>query len=424
MSFSCPTKSLCQDPSTPFLNTTAEAPDSEIYIGRNTGYGPSYPPLGQDWTQLGCTVTCESKVSQEDADQCAANNWADCISDKWPPLPPLPPVYDRFGRRVPNPLPRPIFRSAPQSVTLHCPDGLPFVYNVPAGKFSGFSQAQADAEAKSFAQQNAPKNQICLSALTPPTICAGVAYAGTITASGGHLEAVTACWTVLGQLPPGIHSDLDFIDNCFINGLTLHFSGTSYAPGIYNFAVQIADGLGDYMVKPVTLKVAGISNIGFPDATVGTSYSQNVSSLGVTNPIYSLEAGALPDGLTLDPTGVIFGTPTVGGDFNFTLGVTEAGTGQTCLAEFEINAAGATCFSTGTNLPPGATGVAYETTLMPIPTLDPGDVWNPTLASGTLPPGLLVSVDGGLPVILGTPTTPGTYCFVVQLDEQPGGGGS
>jgi hypothetical protein len=140
-------------------------------------------------------------------------------------------------------------------------------------------------------------------------------------------------------LPPGIHSDLDFIDNCFINGLTLHFSGTSYAPGIYNFAVQVADGLGDYMVKPVTLTVAGISTIGFPDATVGTAYSQGVSSLGVTNPIYSLEAGALPDGLTLDSTGVIFGTPTTAGSFNFTLGVTEAGTGQTCTAEFGMTVA-------------------------------------------------------------------------------------
>jgi hypothetical protein len=173
----------------------------------------------------------------------------------------------------------------------------------------------------------------------------------------------------------------------------------------------------------VTLTVAGISTIAVPDGQVGTAYSQNVASVAVTNPIYSLEAGALPDGLTLDPAGVIFGTPTVGGDFNFTLGVTEAGTGQTCLAEFGMTIAGATCFSDPTTLTPATQGTSYEYFFHPIPTLDPGDVWNPTLAGGALPPGVGISVDGGVPVLVGTPTTPGTYCFTINLDEKPSGGG-
>jgi hypothetical protein len=362
-------------------------------------------------------------VSQEDADQCAANNWMDCISTFWPQLPPLPPVYDRFGRLVPNPAPRPIFRNAPQSVTLQCPDGLPFTYTVIAGKFRGFNQAQADAEAMSYAQQNAASFQICLSNLSPVKVCAGVAYAGTMTASGGKITKANACWQVLGTLPPGFATILDFVDQCQIQSLTLHFAGTCYTPGVYNFSVQVSDGLGDFMVKPVTLTVAGISTIAVPDGQVGTAYSQNVASVAVTNPIYSLEAGALPDGLTLDPAGVIFGTPTVGGDFNFTLGVTEAGTGQTCLAEFGMTIAGATCFSDPTTLTPATQGTSYEYFFHPIPTLDPGDVWNLTLAGGALPPGVGISVDGGVPVLVGTPTTPGTYCFTINLDEKPSGGG-
>jgi len=70
---------------------------------------------------------------------------------------------------------------------------------------------------------------------------------------------------------------------------------------------------------------------------VGTDYGfQPITAVGVTNPIFSLDGGALPDGLLLDPTGIIFGTPTAPGTFNFTLGVTEAGTGLTCEAAASI----------------------------------------------------------------------------------------
>lgn len=81
------------------------------------------------------------------------------------------------------------------------------------------------------------------------------------------------------------------------------------------------------------------------------------------------------------------------------------------------------CFTDMSPLPAGAVGTGYSYQLTPIPTLDPGDVWAPTIVAGSLPPGLAIGVNAGLPSIDGTPTTPGVYCFTVRLAETPGGGG-
>ena len=62
-----------------------------------------------------------------------------------------------------------------------------------------------------------------------------------------------------------------------------------------------------------------------PAATVGTAYSQTVSATGGTGSYtYSVSAGALPAGLTLNAArGVISGTPTTAGASSFTIRATD-----------------------------------------------------------------------------------------------------
>ena len=122
-----------------------------------------------------------------------------------------------------------------------------------------------------------------------------------------------------------------------VTGGVIHIVGTPTTPGIYPFTITVTDPVGDFISKEYTITVAGITNgNALPNANVGTPYSTDVNSIGVTNPIFSVESGSLPDGLNLDPGGIISGTPTTSGTFDFTLGVTEAGTGVTCNAPGEI----------------------------------------------------------------------------------------
>lgn len=52
-------------------------------------------------------------------------------------------------------------------------------------------------------------------------------------------------------------------------------------------------------------------------ATVGAAYSDGVAASG-TDVVYSIEAGLLPDGLSLNPTtGALTGTPTIAGEYSF-----------------------------------------------------------------------------------------------------------
>jgi len=63
-----------------------------------------------------------------------------------------------------------------------------------------------------------------------------------------------------------------------------------------------------------------------PNATAGTAYTQSINVSGGTAPVtFSITAGALPAGLSLDSTkGTLSGTPTATGTFHFTVGVTDS----------------------------------------------------------------------------------------------------
>ena len=67
-----------------------------------------------------------------------------------------------------------------------------------------------------------------------------------------------------------------------------------------------------------------ITTVALPDGKVGDAYSQTLAATG-TNPItWSIETGALPDGLTLVGD-TIKGTPSKAGEFKFTVKATNAG---------------------------------------------------------------------------------------------------
>ena len=70
-----------------------------------------------------------------------------------------------------------------------------------------------------------------------------------------------------------------------------------------------------------------ITTTSLPPGSIGQAYSQQVQTIGGIAPLtWSISAGTLPPGLTLNPTGVISGTPIVPpGTSSFTVRVQDAG---------------------------------------------------------------------------------------------------
>ena len=120
-----------------------------------------------------------------------------------------------------------------------------------------------------------------------------------------------------------------------INGLT---PGTQYF-----FDITASDPSGNATANGIqffTMPVAvNITTSTLPDGTRTAFYSATVASLGGVGALnYTVDAGALPTGLMLDASsGVISGTPTTGGAFNFDIRVTDSGSpSSTDVAAYSV----------------------------------------------------------------------------------------
>jgi hypothetical protein len=168
-------------------------------------------------------------------------------------------------------------------------------------------------------------------------------------------------------------------------------------------------------VTPVTV-VAGtaITNSSpLPNGEVGITYSQTLTASGGTAPyVWSIQAGALPAGLTLNPTtGAITGKPTMaGGPPGIVLRVTDS-KGAMATKSLAITIVAAPAITTTSTLPSGKVGIAYSKTLAASGGTAPY-IWS--IQSGALPAGLSLNPSTG--AITGKPGKaggPATITFKV-----------
>ncbi len=149
----------------------------------------------------------------------------------------------------------------------------------------------------------------------------------------------------------------------------------------------------------------------FPDATQGEPYVATIVVLGGFPPYEcSLEAGSLPDGLSLDTsTAEITGTPTTLGTSNFTILFTDS-MGLERSVDLSITVYVIT-ISTQC-LPAGVVGEAYSATLEALGGT-PGYTWS--VESGTLPSSLGLDLATG--EISGTPDASGIWNVTIRVTD-------
>ncbi len=201
-------------------------------------------------------------------------------------------------------------------------------------------------------------------------------------------------------------------------------SGFLYQPITVTCSLPLLTPL---LPSPVTIgaSATGLVQIGvltiltpspLPTGIAGQSYSTTLSASGGVPPYtWGVSAGALPTGLTLNPTsGTITGTPTTDGSSTFTVTVTDSATPspQTDSATFTLTIG--TLDITTSALPGASQGQAYSTTLAATGGTTPY-TWS--LAGGSLPPGLTLSSGG---VISGTESgtsSNANYTFTAQVTD-------
>ena len=256
-----------------------------------------------------------------------------------------------------------------------------------------------------------PPRPIEVTAPTLPTVEAGQNLGIDLQASGGYGGL---SWSVSsGTLPDGVTLDSDG-----------YLYGSPLQAGSFSFTVEVTDDanpIPDVETEVLTLSVTApppltVSFSTLDTAVVGQYYEDTFEATGgIGSDTWTWASGSLPGGLMLQSDGEIFGYPTVPGTFEFTAEVTDEGSpipGETSVDATLVVVPGSQLTVVTTHLPSATEGSYYDGRVTAFG--GEGDyTW--LVASGTLPAGLTLESNGSL---YGTPTSPGTVNFTVQVTDQ------
>ena len=227
-------------------------------------------------------------------------------------------------------------------------------------------------------------------------------YSTTLATTGGTAPFT---WSLTsGALPA----------NLSLNPGTGAISGTPSAPVTSTaLTFKVTDSGSPVQTNSVNLTLTiipaslVITSTSLPSGTVGVAYSVTLAATGGTTPFtWSLTAGILPAGLSLNPaSGAITGTPSAAvANAALTFKVVDSGSAvQSQSVSLTLTIAAPPLVITTSSLPGGTVGLAYSSTLVAAGGTTPF-AWS--LTSGTLPTGLsLIPATGA---ITGTPSVSAT----------------
>jgi hypothetical protein len=244
----------------------------------------------------------------------------------------------------------------------------------------------------------------------------GENYSQPIVVSGGVAPLIFSISQ--GSLPPGLH----------INTNGTIFGRPSGAAGTSTFTVQVTDQgsppISASQQFSITIQAPpplSIATTSLPNASQGSPYGFPLAASGGVAPItWSISSGALPPGLSLDPTsGQISGIPTTQGTFTFSPVATDSAIPPqvaTVGAPLSLTVGVPLPLSVATTqLPEGLTATPYSSTLHANGGVGPFS-W--VITSGILPSGL--SLDSASGIISGLPTAVSSANFsVLVTDSEP-----
>uniref|UniRef100_UPI0035B5530E putative Ig domain-containing protein n=1 Tax=Xanthomonas hortorum TaxID=56454 RepID=UPI0035B5530E len=253
---------------------------------------------------------------------------------------------------------------------------------------------------------------VSLSAASGQTVSVNYATAdGTATAGSDYVARSGTLTFAPGTTAQGVAIT--------VNGDTAVEPNETFSVGLSgasNASIARATGAGTILNDDVVVTVGPAS---LPAATAGSAYSQNLSASGGTAPYsFAVTAGVLPAGLTLSAAGVLSGTPTATGSFNFTATATDSGGSPTSgNRAYTLTVAGATVTLPATSLPAGTAGQAYSSALNPAT----GGIAPYTYAvtAGALPAG--ITLNGSSGALTGTPGSVGSFAFSVTATDSTSG---